>query len=173
PHRTLPSSLFPYTTLFRSYVQHSHFLQQKSIMAFLLEMVGKYVYYPDTTSFADKKLSSWLSNITGGYIRHYHFVNSIYDSPSHIHHCKNNDRNSRTQYTYHILALNLYYLILLVRMLQSIQKQNLVHSTSLSCLSTSYRMIHDDLHLLKQGYYLQKHLSQLFFHPFHHLISGY
>src|SRR5699024_12088062 len=84
PHRTLPSSLFPYTTLFRSYVQHSHFLQQKSIMAFLLEMVGKYVYYPDTTSFADKKLSSWLSNITGGYIRHYHFVNSIYDSPSHI-----------------------------------------------------------------------------------------
>src|SRR5690625_3266604 len=142
-------------------------------MVFLREMVDKHDYYPGTVSFVDKMMLNKLLNTIDECAHHYHLLNSKYDNPFRNRHCKNNGKNNRIKYTWRILALNLYYLTLLDQMLQSIQKQIPVHSFVLSCPATSFRMNHDVLHQLKQGYFLQKHLLQPSHLPFHHLISGY
>src|SRR5699024_88576 len=130
-------------------------------MAFLLKMVGINVHYPDTISFVDKKLSNWQLNTTGVLVHLHRLVSLIYDNLSHIRHCKNTGKNNRIIYIWHTLALTLFFLILLVQMLQNIQKQIHSHSFFLSYLAIYFLIHHDDLHLLILGYSLQKHLLQL------------
>src|SRR5690625_4096964 len=114
-------------------------------MAFLLKMIGKHTHYLETISFVGKKLSNKLLNITDVFLLPHRLVNLKFDNLFHNHHCKNNDKNNRTEYTSRTLLLNFYYLILLDQKLQSIQKQNHSHSFPLSYLAISFLTTPDDL----------------------------